>query len=119
MSPAPSGQNMLTQVGRNEPVSFTLDFAGALAGFTFIRPKLLAGPNGITHPQWSAHAFDAQGREVASAQEDLIRSFEDVPARSFTLPGPGIKSVRFDSDGRNFAAFSAVLVEELGLDSQP
>ena len=108
-----SSPNMLMQINVNAPVSYTLNFATPLTSLGFTRPMLLAGPSGITHPQWSAHAFDASGQEVASASEGLIASYSNVPASTFTLTGDGITSVRFDSNGYNFTAFSAVLIDDL------
>jgi hypothetical protein len=113
-SPA-SAPNMLMQIGVNGPVSYTLNFATPLNSFGFPRPMLLAGPSGITHPQWSARAFNAAGQQVSAAAEGFISRFSNVPAASFTLTGPGISSVRFDSNGFNFAAFSAVLLDNLVL----
>lgn len=112
---APSMPNLLTQCGSNDPVTFTLNFPNSLSSVSFTRAKLLAGPSGITHPQWSAHAFDSQGKELATAGEALISSFQDVPAKTFTLNGPGIVSLRFDSNNQHFAAFSAVLIDDLTL----
>lgn len=107
--------NYLTQVGSNDPVTFTLNFATPLNSFEFTRPKLLAGPNGITHPEWSAHAFNSGGVEVATVGESLIASFSDVPAKTFTMTKPNIASVRIDSNNRHFAAFSAVLIDDMKL----
>ena len=114
---ASSPNNLLTQVGLNEPVKFTVSFSQPLQSFGFTRPKLLAGSSGITHPQWSAHALDAAGVELASTGESLISAFSDVASRTFVLNGPGIKSVRFESDGAGFAAFSAVLLDDFVLNS--
>ncbi len=114
---APSPPNVLMQAGSNLPVSFTLDFPTPLDSFGFTRPELLAvTQSGITFPQWSAHAFNSQGQEVFTntnpVGEPLFGSFSNVPARTFTIPGPGITSVRFDSNNFNFAAFSAVLLDD-------
>src|SRR5205814_1572135 len=99
--------NLLTQTGSNDPVSFTLNFATPLNSFGFTRPQLIAGPSGITHPEWSVHAFNSLGQEVSTntqpVGEALISSFSNVPARSFTIQGPGITSVRFDSNNHHFA----------------
>jgi Tol biopolymer transport system component/N-acetylneuraminic acid mutarotase len=116
---APSAPNVLTQCGSNDPVTFTLNFAGPLSGVSFTRARLLAGPSGITHPQWSARAFNAQGQEVAAAGEALISSFADVPARTFALNAAGITTLRFDSNGFRFAAFSAALIDDLTLTPAP
>ncbi len=115
-------QNIMTQANtNNEPSSFTLRFSEPIASVRFVRPALFpATSSGVTHPAWSARAFDADDRELSSQSEGLIRSFSDVPARVYTLIAPslkGISTVRFESDprldGKPFAAFSAVLIEDL------
>lgn len=117
-----TSQNILTQVSTdNGPASFTLTFSEPVATVRFVRPALYpATESGITHPAWSAHALDTTGRELSSQSEDLTRSFSDVPARTYTLTAPGsdgISAIRFESDprlkGKPFAAFSAVLIEQL------
>jgi hypothetical protein len=112
---APSAHNLLTQAGSNDPVSFTLNFDAPLDSFGFTRPYLIAGPSGITHPQWDAYAFDSQGNQVDHAGEALLASYSDIPAATYTLHGPGITAVRFDSNNYHFAAFSAVLLDDLVL----
>ncbi|MFC1859014.1 carboxypeptidase regulatory-like domain-containing protein, partial [Thermodesulfobacteriota bacterium] len=111
-----SAPNFLTQAGSNDPVSFTLNFSNLLDSFSFTRPILVAAtPSGIIHPEWSAHALDETGAEIDAKSESQINSFSDVPAQTFTLNGPGIKSVRFDSNNHHVAAFSAVLIDDLTL----
>jgi uncharacterized repeat protein (TIGR03803 family) len=113
---ASSPPNYLTQEGLNQPVSFTLRFGGALAGFGFTRVGLVTGAGGVSHPQWEATAYDAAGVELGAAGEELIVSATNVPARTFVLTGlngDGIAAVRFDSDSRKTAAFSAVLLDDL------
>lgn len=122
-----TSQNILTQVNTNNgPASFTLKFSEPFASVSFVRPALYpATESGITHPAWSAHALDKNGRELSSQSEDLTRSFSDVPAHTYTLTGPGfdgISAIRFNSDPRlndtPFAAFSAVLIERLTMTRQ-
>lgn len=116
---APEGGRLLMQLGKNGPVTYTLHFKPTLDALVFSRSKLTVTKDkegktsGITHPKWSAVALDEKGKELSRVGEDLIASYEDVPAKSFALKGPGIAAVRFESDGRNFTAFSAVLVEKL------
>jgi hypothetical protein len=119
-----SSQNLITQIATgNEPASFTLNFAEPAESISFTRPALYpATQSGITHPAWSVHALDAQGREVSSQSEGLTRSFSDVPAQRYVLRAPGfdrIAALRFDSDprlnGKPFAGFSAILIERLTL----
>ena len=117
---ASSPPNYFTQAGLNQPVSFTLRFRSPLQAFGFTRVALLAGAGGVSHPQWTATVFDANGTQLGSAGENLITSASNVPARSFILTGlngDGIASARFDSDSRQTAAFSAVLLDDLILNA--
>jgi hypothetical protein len=74
-----------------------------------------AGPSGITHPEWSAHALDINGNELASAGEALTSSASNVPAQSFTLTGTDIVALRIDSNSQHVAAFSAALLDDFVL----
>lgn len=115
---AASAPNVLTQINSNDPVSYTLRFARPLASLQFTRPMLLAGETGITFPAWRAEALDGSGRVVAAAGEPLgsgAAYYSNVPARTFTLDGPGIAALRFRSENRHFAAFSAVVIDDLVL----
>jgi len=116
------GQNILTQLKTGEnPASFTLRFAEPVSTVRFVRAALFADTkSGVTHPAWSAHALEASGQELSSQSEALTRSFGDVPARTYTLIAPAltdISAVRFDSDlrldGKPFAVFGAVLIEDI------
>lgn len=113
----PSPPNVLTQAGSNDPVTFTLNFSTPLDSFGFTRPQLEPGPSGVTHPAWQAYAFDASGTELDSTSEPLLASFSVIPAAPQGLTGPGIASVRFDSQNQQFAAFSAVLLDDFVLTS--
>jgi hypothetical protein len=105
--------NSLSQDGRNDPVAFTLSFDTPLDSFTFTRPMLNAETSsGITHPVWSGQALDINGNEIDRVGENMIASYSDVPARTFTLSGPGIYSIRFDSDNGHWAAFSSVQLDD-------
>jgi hypothetical protein len=123
-------QNFLTQINtKNEPASFTLRFSTPAQSVTFMRPRLYPyTESGVTHPAWSAHALDTDNNELSSQSESLTRllpsadpkSENDVPAQTYALRAPGfapIVAVRFDSDprlnGRPFAAFSTLLIEQL------
>jgi len=110
---APSSPNIFTQAGLNQPVSFTLRFATNLQAFGFTRAGLSAASGLVSHPQWTATAFDSNGTELSSVTEGLILSSSPVPERSLVLIGSGIASVRFDSDSQQTAAFSAVLLDNL------
>lgn len=111
---ASSGRGVLMQQGGN-PVSYMLEFAAPLKSISFDRVALVAGPNGITHPNWTVTAFDAAGNMVATVGEDEIRSFADVPSRTFTLSATGIRRLRVEGDHRGFAAFSSLVLDDLVL----
>jgi hypothetical protein len=112
-----SPPNLLTQVGDNQPVSFTFSFATPLQSVGFTRVALLAGAGGISHPQWTATAFNASGTALGSASEGQILSPTNVPARTFQLVDSGITSVRFNSDSQRLTAFAAVLLDDLVLNT--
>jgi len=121
-----TSQNLLTQVETgNVPASFTLQFKQPATSVSFVRPRLYPETeSGITHPAWSAHALDAEGNELSSQSEGLLRCDyqHEVPARTYTLNAPAfapIVALRFESDpnlnGRPFAAFSTLLIERITL----
>lgn len=121
-----TSQNLLTQVDTgNVPASFTLQFKQPAVSVSFVRPRLYPETeSGITHPAWSAHALDAEGNELSSQSEGLLRCDyqHEVAARTYTLNAPAfapIAALRFDSDpnlnGRPFAAFSTLLIERITL----
>jgi len=127
-----SPPNVLTIARRTpysaEPIGFTLGFHKDLCEIDFSRPGLaVATQSGVTHPAWSAHAYDIHDKELASVSEELIRSWEFVPPKIFTLRGKGIRSIRFESDYRAviggklqpFAAFDAALIDDLKLKQCP
>jgi hypothetical protein len=122
-----TSQNLLTQFETgNVPASFTFRFDRPASSVSFVRPRLYPETeSGITHPAWSAHALDANGNELSSQSEGLLRCDyrHEVPARTYTLHAPAfapIVALRFDSDpnlnGRPFAAFSTLLIERITLD---
>ena len=122
-----ASENFLTQIDTgNVKASFTLTFSKPLQSVTFLVPKAYpATSSGITFPAWQATALGPNGEALASVSEGLLRRFADVPARSHTLRAPafdGIKAVRFESDpnlnGRPFAAFSAILIEQIVLEEK-
>lgn len=113
---ASSGHNALAHVGSNDPVSFTMTFKVPLRTVKFTRPSLMAGPTGITYPEWKATALDSNGRQIGEpAGESVAGYYSDNPARPFILKGPGIKAIRFDSDNHQFAAFNAAIIDDLTL----
>ncbi len=117
-------QTFLTQMDTgNVPASFTLKFSEPVASVSFVVPKVwAASESGITFPAWRAVALSADGVELSSASLGLVRRFADVPAQTYTLSAPGfdgIAAVKFSSDprldGKPFAAFSAILIEQITL----
>jgi PKD repeat protein len=119
--PVPSSlPNLFTQVGSSQPVTFTLNFAVPLQSFGFTRVGLdtNGGTSGISHPAWSAHVLDDSGNELQSVSEPLLLSSNNIPARTFSLVGGNIASVRFDSDSQDgTAATAAVLLDNLLLNT--
>jgi hypothetical protein len=115
-----SPYNFLTQAGSNDPVTFTLEFETALAKVFFTRPGLLAGPNGIVFPAWSATAYDTAGAAIDGVSEPEFGAWKNVPAKTFGLSDVnGVRSVAcvtFDSDNHHHAAFNAVLIDDLVLE---
>jgi hypothetical protein len=121
-----TSENLLTQTDTgNVPASFTLVFKQPASSVSFVRPRLYPETeSGITHPAWSAHALDADGNELSSQSEGLLRCDyrHEVAARTYSLHAPAfapIVALRFDSDpnlnGRPFAAFSTLLIERITL----
>jgi uncharacterized caspase-like protein len=113
---AVSGRGVLMQQSGN-PSSYTFEFTTPLKSLSFNRVALIAGPSGITHPVWKAVAQDATSRTLAEAGEDTIASYVDVPARTFTLNGPGIKRLTITGDHKGFAAFASVVLDNLVLNT--
>lgn len=120
-----TSQTFLTQQDTgNVEAAFTLKFAQPVAAVSFVVPKVWpATESGITFPGWKAIALSASGTELSSTSLGLVRRFADVPAQTHILRAPafeGIAAVRFVSDprlpdGTPFAAFSAIVIEEIML----
>lgn len=104
------GDMVLIQQG-GHPCHYTMEFDTALSQFEFNRSRLVAGPSGVTHPVWTATAQDERGMTLSTVSEDEIRSYSDVPARLFTLSGPGIKRIVFWGDDKAFDGFCNVVVD--------
>ena len=109
---ASSQPNVLTQIGSNGPVSFTVGFSPPLTQFSFTRPELLANNSFVTHPAWQARAFDSVGVLLASTNAAQISSSSNVPAQTYTLTGAGIASIEFDSQGSGLNTFNAMLLDD-------
>lgn len=125
-------QNFLTQIStENQPASFTLRLDEPVDEFRFVRPQLFRDTkSGVTHPAWTATALTANGQQLSSVSEGLLRSLDEMPgdtsARTYTLRTPNfdrIAAVRFESDprlnGKPFAAFSTLLIEQITLVKRP
>lgn len=116
-----SRPNVLTQVGSNDPVSFTLVFSRPLSKLRFVLPPLSAATgSGITFPKWRADALDAKGNRIAGVGNDLFGSYKHEDSRTFILKSQSrsvtcIKAVQFASDNGHFAAFSAIMIDDLAL----
>jgi hypothetical protein len=118
---AAEGQHFLTEQAdpRAAPMSFTLGFDRALKSIRLVRASLWAATtSGISHPAWTAQAFDATGKEIAHVSEALLRSFTNVPAKIVLLQSTDtslIASLKITSDFRPDAGFQAALIKELQL----
>jgi hypothetical protein len=112
-----SPPNFLTQVGLNSPVEFTMVFAPPAQSVGFTRIGLVPGSAGVSHPAWSARAFNAAGAQLEAVGEPLIFSLQNVPARTFRLVGNNISRVQFDSDSQGTASFSSVLLDDVVLNA--
>ena len=109
---ASSPHNFLSDYFLNAPNSFTLNLASPADSVNFTR--IAGGPFPTIYASWTATALSASGQEISSVSE-FSPGDANFPGKTFTLRGPGIAKVRWDSDGFGFAAFSAVLVDDLVL----
>jgi hypothetical protein len=113
---APSGANILEQVGSNSAVSYTMDFSTALSTVSFTRAALSTLPNGTAYPFWNVSAYDGAVL-VGSAGENAQSYFPGqgavVAAKTFTIAGPGITSIVISSNANNFAGYSGVTLDNL------
>lgn len=107
-----SSPNLLMQTGSNSPVSFTMNFASSLSSFSFVVPDD-AAPSSF--PAWSAYAY-AANTLVASTGQGFTCCTSGPSI--FTLSGSGITSIRFDSNNGNFAAFSAVPLDNFTMETE-
>jgi hypothetical protein len=108
---APSPHNVFGQQGSNDPVSYTLTFATPLSSLSFTRPAAI---NGAIMPQWSAHALNVANFDMGSVGESsgYYTSAQTYTLGAFASP---ITSLRIDSNNGHFAAFNAVLIDDLHL----
>lgn len=124
-----SGEHFMTQQAEppTAPVSFVLDFQRPPRAVGIQRAGLWAATSsGVSHPAWSAHAFDASGTQIASVSEDTSAAFnrgEQIPDKEYVLrgsPGLTISQLEVISDFRNadgvpYAGFQGVLIKALRL----
>jgi len=107
-------RNIIKQANGN-PVSYTFTFASTILNFSFRRAPLHAGPSGVTNPTWTAIALAADASTVAKVSEAEIRSYSDVPGKTFVLSGSArIKSITFSGDDHKFDGQSNVVIDALG-----
>ena len=104
------GGIVLIQQG-GHPCQYTLIFDVAKTSVAFNRSALVPGPSGITHPVWTATAYDAYGHQLSQVGEARIASYQDVPARRFTLTGPGISRITFWGDDHGVDGFCNVVTD--------
>ena len=109
---ASSPHNFISDYQLNAPNSFTLNFHAPVHSVNFTR--IAGGPFPTLYASWTATALSQSGQELSSVSESSPGT-ENFPAKIFTLNGPGIAKVRWDSDGFGVAAFSAVLLDDLTL----
>jgi hypothetical protein len=106
--------------GSTSPQVNTLGFDQPLLSFSFTRNGLIVtGPGGTSHPRWSATAFDENGASLSTVGENLIATFMNISQKTFTLAGPGIASIVFDSDNLGFAGYGAIIMDDLTLVTVP
>jgi hypothetical protein len=109
--------------GTVAPISFTLTFKEPPIRVGLRRAALFpATGSGVSHPAWTAVAFDAAGKRVASVAEPLLTAYHDIPAVRYSLHDGGrqIQSLLVTSDyrdaqGKPFAGFHAVLISGIEL----
>ena len=138
-------ENFLTQFDAKPftaPVSYTLEFSRPAKAVVLVRPALWGATcSGITHPAWSAQAYDRAGVVLARADEILTRAIpwfdpkdaskpcpfahifpQGAPAATYRLEAKGgqlIARMKITSDyrldGKPFAGEQAALIEQMQL----
>ena len=138
-------ENFLTQYDAQPftaPISFTLQFNRPARAVVLVRSALWAATcSGITHPAWTAQAYDATGVEIARTDEILTRAIPPFdpadaskpcpfaqafppggPAATYRLEAKGgrmISRLKITSDyrldGQPFAGEQAALIEQMQL----
>ncbi|MCX8157379.1 MAG: immunoglobulin domain-containing protein [Verrucomicrobiae bacterium] len=113
---ASSGSNLLEHVSTARgAVTNRFEFNQVLDSVRFTRVAVLAGAAGAVHPQWRARAFNRYGMELSAVGENALFSPQDIPARTFTLTGPDISMVVFESVSQGLGRFNSLLLDDLVL----
>lgn len=123
-----SGQHFLTQqvFPGTAPMAYTLRFADPPRAVYLMRAGLWAeSNNGVSHPAWSATAFDETDAVLARASEATSAVYNQgdrIPPQIFALePEQGritrllVEADYRDESGRPYAAFQSVLIKEIVL----
>ena len=138
-------ENFLTQFDSapfTAPVSYTMEFYRPVKAVVLVRPALWAAScSGITHPAWTAQAYDRAGVELARADEILTRAIpwfdprdasqpcpfahvfpQGAPAATYRLTARGDRRIArlkitsdYRLDGKPFAGEQAALIEQMQL----
>jgi len=109
----PSLPNFITQLGSNDPVSYTMTFNRPLESLSFTRTRLV-DPGGLAYPEWLVTVYNASGVSGPSVGDSLKGYYGDNPAVTYTLAIPNdlVKSVVVYSNNHNFAGMSAVTLDD-------
>ena len=117
---APSQPNILEQTNGTATggitESYTLVFDNPLDSFTFTRAGRCTP---LAFPDWQAAAKDSSGTQLDFVQEGDggtgASCFTPTPSVTFTLTGPGIKSVLFTSGHDRFSGRTTPAFDDLVL----
>jgi hypothetical protein len=109
-----SHPNILEQVGNNGYVKYTLNFPVPLDSISFTRPQY-DPPNGVILPWWQASALNVQNQVVSQVGDSFRSVYGHFAATAFALTGPGITSLRVESDNYYYAAFGAIHYDDMVL----
>jgi hypothetical protein len=110
---APSSRNVLGQQGTAGAASFTLSFASVVSNLSFDRVGIYGNINPTSFPTWSATALDVNGNSLGAYGEVVQGYWHYLAPTTFTFAVANIKSVRFDGNAHNYAAFTNVLIDNI------
>jgi len=108
-----SPPNVLRQLFLQEPQSYRMNFASPLEQLGFTRVGLDAYPGGLSFCEWTVSAYNSSGLLLDSAHENMWSTWSDVPPAPFTLYGPDIGYAVVFSDNHQFAAVTAVVLDDI------